>query len=115
MRNRHFHMILLLHKEGFIVISEHQTDGQNTFFLLLTEELSFLRQLDKPRIIQASKRPKTPFILMQKESMICLKHTEEDYSAVILDLKQSSQNMTDTDIQYASHNLPNTFMTKQST
>lgn len=47
--------------------------------------------------------------------MICLKHTEEDYSAVILDLKQSSQNMTDTDIQYASHNIPNAFMTKQST
>lgn len=60
MRNRYFHMILLLHKEGFIVISEHQTDGENTFFYCLQKSCLFWDSWTNPgsyRQVSSLKHP----------------------------------------------------------
>lgn len=114
MRNKHFHVILLLHGDGFFVVMTTRLLGKTHFFTAYRRSVFSETAWQSPGSYRQVSSLKHPLYSCER-SPRAVSNTEEDSSAVTLDFKQSSQNMTDTDIQYATHNLTNTFMSKQST
>lgn len=104
----------LLHRDGFFVVMTTRLLGKTHFFTAYRRSVFSETAWQSPGSYRQVSSLKHPLYSCER-SPRAVSNTEEDSSAVTLDFKQSSQNMTDTDIQYATHNLTNTFMSKQST